>query len=118
PKGGQEVILTSNLGREFGGIGVKVLELQKAVQTQLDYQVKVRDYSFLLDRHDAFEEYAASTWSYDGIVKDLVSKYGGADGFTTNNVQATFQAPYTRFDYQPVAQSINLLAQQIAFGFY
>lgn len=119
PKGGQEVIVTSNLGREFGGNIVNAKELQNnSVANQLDYQVKTRDYSYLLDRRAAFKEYAASTYTYDQIVKDLVDTYGGQDGFTTNNVQSSFQAPFTRFDYQPVAQSINLLAQQIAFGFY
>lgn len=118
PKGGQELIVTSNLGREFGGTIVNVEEGQTGVQTQLDYKVKTRDYSFLLDRHVAFKEYASASFNYDQIVRDMVSTYGGQDGFTTANVEPTFQAPYTRFDYQPVAQSINLIAQQIAFGFY
>jgi len=118
PKAGQEVIVTSQLGREFGGIIVTPEEDQAGSPTQFDYKVTTRDYSFLLDRHVAFKEYAADTYRYDQIVVDLVSTYGKQDGFTTNNVQTSFQAPFTRFDYQPVAQSINLIAQQIAWGFY
>ena len=118
PKAGDELIVESLLGREFGGIIVHAKETQAGVPTQLDYKLTTRDYSFLLDRHSAFKEYPATTWTYDGIVKDLVKTYGAGDGFTTNNVQTSFEAEYTRFDYQPVAQSINLLAQQIAFGFY
>jgi hypothetical protein len=118
PKAGQEVIVTSLLGREFGGIIVTPEEDQTGSPRQLDYKVTTRDYSFLLDRHVAFKEYAADTFDYDDIVKDLVTTYGQQDGFTVNNVQKSFQAPFTRFDYQPVAQSINLMAQQIAWGFY
>jgi hypothetical protein len=118
PLSGDEIIVTSNLGIEFGGIAVNVQENQPGVPRQYDYIVKTRDYSFLLDRHDAYGEFAASTYTYDEIVINLVETYGAEDGFTTHNVQASFQAPFTRFDYQPVAQSINLLAQQIAWGFY
>ena len=118
PKAGDEVIVDTLLGREFGGIIVNAKEVQGGVPTQLDYKITTRDYSFLLDRHCAFKEYAANTWTYDGIVKDLVKTYGASDSFTANNVQSSFAAEYARFDYQPVAQSINLIAQQIAFGFY
>lgn len=118
PKSGQEVVVTSNLGREFGGTLVHVEESQPGVPTELDYQVTTRDYSFLLDRKVAFKEYPANTWTYQGIVEDLIASYGSQDGFVSTDVQQSFQAPYTRFDYQPTAQSINQLAQQIAFGFY
>lgn len=119
PKSGQEVIITSQLGREFAGHIVTVKEAQNnSVITQLDYKVTVRDYAYLLDRHVAFNEFAANTYTYDQIVKTLVQQYGAADGFTTTGVQASFEAVYTRFDYQGVSQSINQMAQQIAWAFY
>jgi hypothetical protein len=118
PVAGDEIIVTSNLGIEFGGIAVNVQENQPGVPGQYDYVIKTRDYSFLLDRHVAFNEFAAGSYTYDEIVKTLVQTYGAQDGFTTRNVQTSFEAPFTRFDYQPVAQSINLIAQQIAWGFY
>lgn len=118
PISGQEVIVTSNQGREFGGLITNVSESQIGVAGSLDYAVQTRDYSFLLDRRCAFVEYAQGDWTYDGIVKDLVARYGSQDGFTTNNVDPTFDAPYTRFDYQPTGQSINQLAQQAALTFH
>src|SRR5579862_5534926 len=87
PKGGQELIILSNLGTEFGGTIVTVEEDQTAVPTQLDYKVTARDYSFLLDRHVAFKEYAADTFTYQDIVDDLVATYVFKDTSTTENVQ-------------------------------
>lgn len=118
PKGGQELIVETSLGREFGGIIVSVDEKQPGVPGQLDYQVKTRDYSFLLDRHAAYNQFAADTYTYQQIVEALIAQYGTDDGFTATDVQQSFQAPYQQFDYQPTAQAINTLAQQIAFGFY
>lgn len=122
PKAGQELIVEDQTGREFGGMIGTVEETQSqdpggqgSVISQLAYEVRCRDYSFLLDRHCAVKEYAADTWNYDGIVKDLVNTYSAGDGFTTNNVQGGFQAEYTQINYQPVFQSINLLAQKISW---
>lgn len=116
PLGGQELIIADDSGREFGGIVTGVEEIQDAVSTQLDYQLDTRDYSFLLDRHRAVKEYAQGAFTYDQIVKDLVATYGAKDGFTTNGVMASFQSEFTRIEYQPVGQSIGLIADKISWA--
>jgi len=125
PISGQEVIITSEQGREFAGHIVSVEETQNGSTIgQLDYKVTCRDYAFQLNRHVAFNEFAAATvgagggYTYDEIVTALVNQYAAADGFTTNGVQSSYQAVYTRFDYQPVSDCINQLAQQIAWAYY
>lgn len=117
PKAGMEIAVESLNGVEFGGHVVQVDETQ-TVPNQLDYKLTCRDYSWLLNRHVAFNEFAADTYTYDQIVRQLVNQYAAADGFTAAGVQASYEAVYTRFDYQPVADSINQLAQQIAWAFY
>lgn len=114
PSLGQEVIITLNGTRVFGGIIVD--REQKALTYNLfEWQIVCDDYTRLLDRRLIPDTYENTT--VDAILADIQTNYMPT-GFTITNVDCPVTVKYVRFNYVPVSKAIEQLAELAGYDWY
>lgn len=114
PAAGQEVVVTDNGTKIFGGVIVETNHTSPAYAIQ-NYECKCQDYTRLLDRKLVPDTYENQT--IDAIIADLQSKYFPS-GFTINNVSAPVTVKYVGFNYKPLAKVIEELAELVNYDWY
>lgn len=113
---GEEVIVTRNGTKIFGGVILRVEERVDA-STVLTYRVQCVDYSQYLKRKLATERYTNTT--VGAIISDLVSSYTAAgDGITANNVVGGVSLASFSFNRLSVADCIQKLADALNYVWY
>jgi hypothetical protein len=103
PTVGDEVILTINATKEFGGY---IVELQEDVEGRVEYiKCICKDYTHELDRQLVSKTYEAMT--VNAIIADLTTTF--ATGITDNNVNCTTLIDSVTFNYLPISQCLQRL---------
>lgn len=113
PEINQEVELTIDGEKEFGGV---IVEVKKSVQegNVAAYEVVCCDYSQFLDRRLVLERYDDET--IENIIKDIIDKY--AEGFTYNNVSCDTVVKTMLFNRLTVSACLDRLAEAVNYSWY
>lgn len=114
PALGDEVAVTKDGTKLFGGVVVRITENVSAVSV-LEYTVECADYSQYLKRELVTARYESQTVS--AIIADLITNYT-SDGFTTNNVVGALTISSVSFSRLSVADSLQKLADAISYVWY
>lgn len=114
PSLGQEVIVTLDGTRVFGGIIVEREMVSQTYKT-FDWAITCEDYTRLLDRRLVPDAYENQT--VDEIIADIKTRYMPA-GFTTVNVNCPVTTKYVRFNYVPVSRALEQLAELTGYDWY
>ena len=114
PYSGQEVVITRDGVRIFGGVILRVIE-QVEASTVLKYRVQCTDYAQYLKRQLVTERYEDQTVA--AIIADLVATYT-SDGFTTDSVVGTLTIKSISFNRLTVADCLQKLADAISYVWY
>jgi len=114
PSLGQEVIVTLDGTRVFGGIIVD-REQKSSTYNLFDWAITCDDYTRLLDRKLIPDTYENMT--VDAIIADIASNYMPA-GFTVTNVNCSVNVKYIRFNYVPVSKALEQLAELVGYDYY
>jgi hypothetical protein len=110
PVVGNEVVLTINSIKEFGGY---IIELQEDVEGRLEYiKCICKDYTHELDRQLVSKTYQAQT--VNDIIADLIGTF--ATGITDNNVNCPTVIDSVTFNYLPISKCLERLTD-IVEGF-
>ena len=107
-----EITVYDGTDKIFGGIVLRVKKQTEAGQEK--YTVQAVDYTRVLDRQLAVEHYTNTTVS--GIINDLIANY--ASGFTTANVNCDTNIASIYFNYLPLSQCIQKLAEAVNYSWY
>lgn len=110
PMAGNTVSVES-ASTEFGGVILDVQE-EQVNPSQFRYTCNCRDYVYLLDRLLVVNTYTGQAAS--SIVSDIVTN--NTSGFTAVGVQASASVGSQIFDYQPVSDCIQSLADAIEWN--
>jgi hypothetical protein len=103
PTVGDEVILTINATKEFGGY---IVELQEDVEGRVEYiKCICKDYTHQLDRQLVSKTYEAMT--VDDIIADLADTF--ATDITYTNVDCPTLIDSVTFNYLPISQCLQRL---------
>lgn len=113
PEVGQEIIVTKDGDRIFGGVILRVDESVVASKI-LEYQVTCSDYSHYLRRRIVTERYENMT--ANTIIADLINTY--ATDFTYVNVNAPVQIESIAFNRITVAECLQKLAETLSYVWY
>lgn len=114
PSLGQEVIVTLDGTRVFGGIIID-REQKASTYNLFNWLVTCDDYTRLLDRRLIPNAYENMT--VDAIIADIASNYMPT-GFTITNVDCPITVKYVRFNYVPVSKALEQLAELVGYDFY
>lgn len=114
PSLGDEVIMTKDGTRIFGGVVVRIVENLKSAKI-LEYKVQCNDYSQFLKRELVTERYENQTVGY--IIADLVANYT-TDSFTTTNVTGGLTIESISFNRLNVADGLQKLADALSYVWY
>lgn len=114
PNVGDDVGIYQDTTKIFGGTITTVNESEISSADGLVYEVRVTDYTFLLDSKLVSETYSSQTIAY--IINDLITKY--ASGFTSVNVSSTFTITKIVFNQVPISQCIKRLADVLRYDWY
>lgn len=114
PALGDEVVVTRNGARIFGGVIVRITENVSAANI-LTYKVECADFSQFLKRQLVTERYESTT--VGAIIADLVANYT-SDGFTTANVVGGQAIASFAFNRLSVADCLQKLADAISYVWY
>ncbi len=114
PTVGDDIGIFQDTTKIFGGTITSVNETEISTADGLVYEVKVTDYTFLLDSKLVSETYSSQTVAY--IINDLLTKY--ASGFTSVNVSSTFSITKIVFNQVPISQCIKRLADVLRYDWY
>lgn len=109
-----EVVITKDGAKLFGGVIVRITENVSAVSV-LEYTIQCTDYSQYLKRELVTERYEDMTVS--AIIAALITNYT-TDGFTTNNVVGDLTLSSVSFSRLSVADSLQKLANAISYVWY
>lgn len=105
----------------FGGVVVEQNAIVIGGRLQ-GYDIRCKDWSYLLDRKLVIRSYAAptggaATYNPSTIAQDIIDDF--TTGFTTTNIQtAVFNIVSIKFNYEPVTRALTLLSQQIGWDWY
>lgn len=113
PEINQEVELTLDGEREFGGIIVSVEKSIKAGGI-VEYDVICSDYTQHLERKLVLEKYEYDT--IGNIIKNIIDKY--ADDFTTDNVDCDIEIKSILFNRLTIPACLDKLAQAVNYSWY
>lgn len=125
PLAGQEVFcyLNSTSGTVlFGGVIISVKQAKLGISIdssirEYSYQVECQDFSKLLNQRLVIETYVSRKSDY--IIADFVSSFtDSAFGFTTNNVEVSRTITRIVFNYIPVTEAIQQLADLLLWDWY
>ena len=125
PVSGQEVVcyLDSTAGTVlFAGVIVSTTQYKLAPNVEstdrlYTYQVECQDYSKLLNQRLVIETYVSKKSDY--IIADIVSQFtDAAFSFTTNNVERSRTITRVLFNYIPVAEALQQLADLLEWDWY
>lgn len=114
PSLGDEVIVTRNGTRIFGGVVVRIAENVEAAHI-LKYSIQCNDYSQFLKRELVTERYENTT--VGAIIEDLVANYT-QDGFTTSGVVGGLEIESFSFNRLNVADCLQKLADALSYVWY
>ncbi|KKK58019.1 hypothetical protein LCGC14_3048650, partial [marine sediment metagenome] len=114
PTVGQEVEIYNDGIKIFGGIIIKVTQRIQQYKI-LFFDVECEDYTRLLDRKLVINSYKNQT--IQEIIEDINNNF--LTGFTINNVTGgSREVAYIAFNYIPVSQALQRLADLISFDWY
>lgn len=111
---GQEVIVTLDSDRVFGGV-ITLLEQEALSYKLLRWKISCEDYTRLLDRKlvpDSFQGMTANA-----ILQSLKDNFF-PPGFTINGVDAPVLIRSVSFNYKPVSKCIQEIADAIGYDWY
>ena len=114
PSLGDEVVLSQDGGKLFGGV---VIERKESVLggILIGYQISCKDWSYYLDGRLVVKSYENQT--VEDIVLDIMSTY--TTGFTVTHVKPggpTIES--MRFNYEQVSSALTKLAQAVGYDWY
>lgn len=116
PTVGQEVVVTRDSTKLFGGVILRIDEQLKSAKV-LEYTIKCVDYGQYLKRQLVTERYTNTT--VNAIIADLVSTYTAAgDGITANSVVGGIAITSFSFDRLSVADCLQKLADALSYIWY
>lgn len=114
PNLGEEIIITLNGSRVFGGIIVE--RDQRSISYGVaDWTFICDDYTRLLDRRLIPNTYENVT--VNEILADIQANYMPA-GFTVSGVNCPVQVKYVRFNYVPISKAIEQLAEITGYDWF
>lgn len=113
PEVGQEIVVTKDGTKIFGGVVVRV-DQSVAAQSTISHAVTCNDYSHYLRRRLVTERYSAMT--VNAIVADILSGYAGS--FTDANVNCDIELDSVAFDKLSVAECLERLAKLVSYSWY
>ena len=114
PTAGQEVIITLDGTRVFGGTIVRVNEVSPMFGTN-EFEVICADYTRLMDRKLVAKVYEKQT--INDIIADLLTNFMPSD-FTIVNVDASVTVQKVVFNYIPVSEVLTDLAKLVNYDWY
>lgn len=114
PSLGQEVVVTLDGTKVFGGV-ILTIDKDMTSYKSLGIKVKCVDYTRILDGRLVTESYENQTVAQ--IITDIINTYAPS-GFTTTNVNGSFNVSYISFNYQPISKCLKQLAEQINYDWY
>ncbi len=114
PSLGEEIIVTKDGSKVFGGVIVRIGEELRSAKL-LEYTVECSDYSQFLKRQLVTERYESTT--VGAIISDLVATYT-TDGFTTAGVAGGLEIGSIAFNRLSVADCLQKLADAISYVWY
>lgn len=115
PSVGDEVLIYDGTTKLFGGYITDIEKVQESVKT-VRFKISGSDYTDLLDRKYATKSY--SNQNVNAIISDLISTYAAGLGITTNNVNCGITVANISFDYKPLSECLEELADITAYDFY
>jgi len=113
PAVGNEIEVYDGNDKIFSGVVIKVKEITEGAKLPR-YEVECKDLSHYLDKRLVVERYENQTIA--SIISDIISKY--ASDFTVNNVDCDIEVSSIAFNYVPVSQAIQMLAEQVNYCWY
>ncbi len=114
PRIGQEVIVTDNGTRIFGGLILRATNKSDAVGT-IVWEVECTDYTRLLDQHLVAETYEDMTVTQ--IIADIALNWLPA-GFTTVQVDCSQTIDYIQFKYEAPSDCLKQLADLTGYDYF
>ena len=111
---GNEVVITNNSIKIFGGVITKI-EQTSFAGDNVYYTIKCVDYSQYLRRQLVVERYVDTT--VDAIIDDMITNYT-TDGFTTNNVLITRDIKTISFNNLTVKDCLDKIAKSLNAYWY
>lgn len=114
PSINDEVILTINGNREFGG---RILRVDQRLNSsfQIEYDITCQDYVFDLNGQLVTERYTST--NVQAVILDIVSNY--TSGFTTTNVSGSgLSIDSVAFNRITVAEALEKLAKLTSYSWY
>lgn len=113
PEVNDEIILTINGTREFGGVIIRV-EQQVESPKLVKYKVTCKDFSQFLDRQLITENYTSTT--VEDIIKDIIDNH--TTGFTYVNVDAPISVTSISFNRLTPSKCFEKLADKTNYHWY
>ncbi len=113
PAVGEEIVVTVDGAKEFGGFIVGVQE-KVAGRDLLIYEVTCKDYTHELDRQLVVETYSSTSVLH--IIQDIATNY--LTNFTLNNVNCDLVIDYIAFNYEQPSKCFQMLAELTGFEWY
>lgn len=114
PSLGQEVIITDNNERVFGGI-ITNIESTASAYSVINHHIECQDFTRRLDQKLVADTFANMTVLE--IITSLKTDYFPSD-FTITNVEVTDEIEYIAFNYKSVAQALEQLANLTESDWY
>lgn len=113
PVVGDEVILTVDSVREFGGVIVRIDE-QLETPKLIRYSVECKDFSHVFDRELVTQNYTSTT--VEAIIQDIVDTH--TTGFTYTNVDAPIAVTSISFNRLTPSKCLQKLANKTNYHWY
>lgn len=108
PVGDDEIIITVNGVRYFGGLVARVTMAQLG-PSELVYDVECVDYTRLLDRRLVATSYQDMTAKE--IIESIVEEFAEGEGITTHNVSEGPEIASISFNYVQISQALRQIAE-------
>lgn len=113
PSAGDEVVLTINSVKEFGGVIVRVQD--KLLSSKLvEYKVTCKDHTHTIDRKIVTETYENTT--VEAIIQDVIDNY--TTGFTYNGVSAPVAVGRIVVNRLTPTEIFNKLSKKSNYSWY
>lgn len=114
PNSGSEVVIMDGVTKIFGGI-ITGIESKAGAYGIIVHAITCQDYTRLLDHKLVANSFTGQT--VNDIITFLKDNYFPT-GFTINNVDANVVIEYVAFNYKPLAQCLQDLANTINYDWY